>query len=66
MLSIIEESVRGGICYVINEYAKIINTYLIEYDKNKRPSCLKNLEVNNLYGQTISKKSPVGGFKWVE
>ena len=66
MLLIIEENIRGGICYVINQYAKIINTYLIEYDKNKRPSCLKILDVNNLYGRAISKKSPVGGFKWVE
>ena len=53
MLLIIEESIRGGICYVINQYAKIINTYLIEYDENKRPSCLKILDVNNLYGRAI-------------
>ena len=36
------------------------------YDKNIESSYLEYVDANNLYGQTISQKLPVDGFKWVE
>ena len=36
------------------------------YDKNIESSYLEYVGANNLYGQTISQKLPVHGFKWVE
>ena len=36
------------------------------YDKNKESSYLKYLDVNNLYGWTMSQELPLGGFKWAD
>ena len=36
------------------------------YEKDMESSYLECLDVNNLYGWTISKKLPVNGFEWVE
>ena len=36
------------------------------YEKDMESSYLECLDVNNLYGWTISKKLPVNSFEWVE
>ena len=36
------------------------------YDKNIESSYIEYLDVNNLYGWTMSQKLPTNGFKWVE
>ena len=36
------------------------------YDKKEESSYIQFLDVNNLYGWTMSQKLPVGGFKWIE
>ena len=36
------------------------------YDKNKESLYLKYLGANNLYGCEMSKKLPVGNFKWLD
>ena len=36
------------------------------YDKSKESSYLKYLDVNNLYGWTMSQELPEGGFKWAD
>ena len=55
MLLMVEKYIRDGICYSMKDY-----------DKNKEPSYLKCWYVNNLYGQALPQKLPLGGFKWIE
>ena len=66
MLLMVEEGIRGGICYSIHRYAKANNKYMNNYDKNKESSYIQYLDANNLYGWAMSQKLPVNGFKWVE
>ena len=47
-------------------YWYVNNKYMRNYNKNKESLYLNYWDVNNLYGWTISQKSPVNGFKWVE
>ena len=63
MLLMVEKGIRGGICHVINRYAKANNKYVKDYDKNIEPSNLKYWDVNNLYGWTMSQKLPVNEFE---
>ena len=66
MLLMFEEGTRGGMCQATYRYAKANNKYMKNYDKNKESLFLKYLDANNLYGWAISKKLPVGDFKWVD
>ena len=65
MLLMIEESIRGGICHVIQRYAKANNKYMRDYDKNKEFSYIQYLDANNLYGKAVTEKLPVRGFRWM-
>ena len=62
----VEKGIRGRICYAIHRYAKVNNKYIKDYDKNKEILYLYYWDGNNLYGWTMSKKLPLGGFKYVE
>ena len=64
-LMIEEGIIRGGICQAIHRYAKANNKYMHNYDKSIESSYLMYLDANNFYGQTMSQKLPVNGFKWV-
>ena len=65
MLLRIEEGIRGGICHVIQRYAKANNKYMRDYDKNKESSYIQYLDANNLYGKAMTGKLPVRGFRWM-
>ena len=41
MLLMVEKGIGGGICNTIHQYAKAINKYMKDYDKNKESSYLK-------------------------
>ena len=60
MLLIVEKGTRGGICQAIH------SKYMKNYDKNIESLYIEYLDANNLYGQAISEKLPVNGFKWVK
>ena len=62
----VEEGIRGGICYSIHRYAKANNKYMNNNDKNKESSYIQYLDGNNLYGWAMSQKLPANGFKWVK
>ena len=63
MLLLEEKGIRDEICHAIQRYAKVINKYLRNYDKNKESSYIQCLDANNLYGWAMSQKLPVDGFK---
>ena len=65
MLLMVEEGIRGGICHLIQRYAKTNNKYMKNYNDNEESSYIQYLDANNLYGWAISKKLPVNGFKWI-
>ena len=66
MILRIEKGIRSGICQATHRYAKTNNKYMKNYNKNIEPSYIQYLDANNLYGQAMSSKLPVNGFKWVK
>ena len=66
MLLMVEKAIREGICHMIHQYAKANNKDMKDYDKNKESSYLKDWDVNNLYGWTMSQKLPVNNFEQIE
>ena len=66
MLLMVEEGIRGGICYSIHRYAKANNKYMNNYDENEESSYIQYLDANDLYGWAMSQKLPKNNFKWVE
>ena len=66
MLLMVEEGIRGGICHSIHRYAKANNKYIENYNINEESLYIQYIDANNLYGWTMSQKSPVNNFKWVE
>ena len=66
MLLMVEKGIQSGICHAIHRYAKANNKYMKNYDINIISSYLEYLGAHNLYGQGMSQKLPVNGFKWVK
>ena len=50
----------------MSKYAKANNEYTKSYEESIESLYLMYLDVNNLYGWTMSQKRPVNGFKWVK
>ena len=66
MLLMVEEEIRGVMCHVVQRYVKANNSYMKNYDKDKKSILLMYLDESNLYGWTMSQNLFVGSFKWVE
>ena len=64
MLLMVEKCIRGEICHVFYPCAKPNNKYRKYYDETKESSYCKYLDVNSLYGWSMSQKLPVNGFEW--
>ena len=64
MLLMIEVGIRGGTYQSTHRYAKANNTCMKKSDKRTESSYLTYLDVNDLYGWTMSQKLPLNGFKW--
>ena len=60
---IIEKGIRGGINYTAQRYIKTKNRYMKSYDKDKSSKYIIYLDASNLYGWTMTKYLPTGGFK---
>ena len=66
MLLMSEDGTREGMCQAVYKFAKANNKYMKNYDKNIKSPYLEYLDANNLYGQAMSQKLPVDGFKWMQ
>ena len=64
MLLLFEKGIRGGMCNVIQKYARANNKYMKNYDITKESIFLIYVDANNLYGWAMSKQLPVDGFKY--
>ena len=66
MLLMFEKGVRGGISMISNRHGQANNKYMEEkFDETKPSKFITYLDANNLYGYAMSKKLPIGGFKWM-
>ena len=66
MLLMVEDGIRGGICYSIHRHAQENNKYMKNHDESKESSYIQYLDANNLYGWAMSQKLPVNDFEWIE
>ena len=59
----IERGITGGICSVSKRYSKVNNEFCPDYDETKEKVYIKYLDMNNLYGGTMSEYLPYGRFQ---
>ena len=50
-----EQGMRGGVSYINKRYSKANNKYCLDYDKEKSKKYIICLDMNNLYGHSISQ-----------
>ena len=50
----------------MRSYVEANNKYMNNYDENKESSFSSNFDANDLYGFSMIKNLPAGGFKWVK
>ena len=62
----IEKGLREGTSYISKRYAKANNKYMKNYDPKKPSKFITYLDMNNLYGWTMSSYLPYGGFMWLK
>ena len=62
----IEKGLRGGISYIAKRYAKANNKYINDYDPKKPSTFISYLDMNNLYGWTMSEYLPYSEFEWLK
>ena len=65
MFQFIEKGMRGGISYISHRYGKANNKYMKDYDSSGPSKFIMYLDMNNLYGASMSQCLPTGGFKWL-
>ena len=49
-----EQEMRGGVSYISKRYSNANNKYCPDYDKTKPEKYIIYLDMNNLYGHTMS------------
>ena len=66
MYLFIEKGLRGGISCIAKRYAKANNKYIKHYDPKKLSKFITYLDMNNLYGWSMSSYLLYGRFKWLK
>ena len=62
----IQKAIRGGISGQYTRYAKANYTTLPDYNETELLTYLHMFDCNSLYAYCLSKKLPVGKFRWLE
>ena len=62
----IEKELRGGISYIAKRHTKANNKYMNDYVSKKQSTFISYLNMNNLYGLTMSEYLPYKEFKWLK
>ena len=60
-----EKGIRGGQSVIFNKHSKANHKYLNDYNPNEESKHIIYLDANNLYGEAMSHKLPISGFKWL-
>ena len=63
---LIEKGLTGGIYYIAKRYTKANNKYMNDYDPKKQSASMSYLDMNNLYGSSMSEYLPYEGFEWLK
>ena len=58
-----EKGLRGANSYISKRYAKANNKYMNDYESKKESTFIRYLDMNNLYGKSMSEYLPYKGFK---
>ena len=66
MCLFIEKGLRAGISYTAKRYSEANNKHMKDYDPTKPSKYILYLDMNNLYGWSMSSYLSYGGFKWLE
>ena len=66
MYLFIEKGLRAGVSYIAKRYSKSNNKYMKNYDHKKPSTFITYIDMNDLYGWTMSGNFPYGGFKRLE
>ena len=66
MYFFIEKGLRRGIYYIVKRHSEANNKYVKNYDQTKPSKYISYLDMNNLYGWTMSDYLPYGRFKWLK
>ena len=64
MVLMIEQGIRGGVSMISKKYAKANNPLVTNYDSFKPTSWITYLDMNNLYGTSMSMPLPEKDFAW--
>ncbi|KAK3083783.1 hypothetical protein FSP39_003181 [Pinctada imbricata] len=65
MVLMIEKGVRGGVSMISKKFAKANNPMVPDYDSSKPNTWLTYLDMNNLYGTSMSEPLPERDFAWL-
>jgi hypothetical protein len=65
MYSFFRSGIRGGMSFIANRAAKANNMFMADFDPDAQSSFIEHLDANNLYGWSMSRFLPTGGFRWV-
>lgn len=65
MFLMIENGIRGGVSMISKKYAKANNPMVPEHDPTKPHSWITYLDMNNLYGTSMSEPLPERDFAWL-
>ena len=66
MVLMIEQGMRGGVSVVNKKYARANNVHVSGYDPTKPTTWLTYLDMNNLYGTSMSEPLPEKDFCWLD